>query len=223
MLAVSLGIILETLSFIVLIFILPAENPTFIITDTIGLIPLMTGFALVLYSRLNLLTQSAALLKGLLIMIVIVAIIGHTPTVVEMIATCIGKNPLGFHIFLAASYIELIFAVQDCFLASLYIYFFWRYINDIPEQAKARIKTEICVTFALLVLAYACVTFSDILLNILLFKKIYLARLLCFTLVYAIKLEFEFFVLNRLVYISKVKSDALGNQSVSISCPAPVF
>jgi hypothetical protein len=223
MLAVSLGIIMTTLSFIVHVFILPVQDPTYIITDVIGLVPLMTGFALVLYSRLHLITQRTMLLRGLLIMIIINAFVGHVPTFVEMIALCIGKRPLGLLIFRVASYIEIVFAVQECLLASLYIYFFWAYINDVPERVKAKIKTETRITFALLVLAYLWVTFTDIMVNVLLFKRIYLARLLCFTLVYAIKLELEFLVLNRLVYISRLKGDALGNQSISISLPGTAY
>jgi hypothetical protein len=51
------------------------------------------------------------------------------------------------------SNIETIFAAQDFLFSSLYVHFFWKYINDVPEWAKRRIKHETSVTFGLLIVA----------------------------------------------------------------------
>jgi hypothetical protein len=216
-LVVSLGIIVETVSFILHIFILSIQNAAYITIDTIGLIAVLTGFSMVLYSRLHLITQNHRFLRGILIMISIVSILGLTPAVAEMIVLCIGNLDLGLRLQDIASYVQIIFAVQECVLSSIYIYFFWGYTNDVPERAKTKIQKEVKVTFCLLVMAYGWIVMSNVLIYVLDFKKIFLARDLCFNPVYAIKIEIEFFVLNRLVLISQLKRDALSNPSLTIS------
>jgi hypothetical protein len=216
-LVVSLGIIVETVSFILHIFILSIQSPAYITIYTIGLITVLTGFSMVLYSRLHLLTQNHRFMRGILMMISIVSILGLAPGVTEMIVLCTGNLALGLRLSDIASYVQIIFAVQECALSSLYIYFFWGYINDVPERAKAKIQKEVKATFCLLVMAYGWILMSNVLIYVLDFKKIFLAKDLCFNPVYAIKIEIEFFVLNRLVSISQLKRDALSNLSLTIS------
>jgi hypothetical protein len=218
-LVVSLGIIVETVSFILHIFILSIQSPAYFTIDTVGLIAVLTGFSMVLYSRLHLLTQNHRFMRGILIMISIVSILGLTPAVTEMIVLSTGNLSLGLQLSDIASYVQIIFAVQECVLSSLYIYFFWGYTNDVPERIKAKIQKEVKATFCLLVMAYGWIIMSNVLIYVLDFKKIFLARDLCFNPVYAIKIEIEFFVLNRLVSISQLKRDALSNPSLTISTP----
>jgi hypothetical protein len=209
----------ETVSFILHIFILSIQSPAYITIDTIGLITVLTGFSMVLYSRLHLLTQNHRFMRGILIMISIVSILGLTPVVTKMIVLCTGDLSLGLRLTDIASYVQIIFAVQECVLSCLYIYFFWGYINDVPERVKDKIQKEVKATFCLLVMAYGWILMSNVLIYVLDFKKIFLARDLCFNPVYAIKLEIEFFVLNRLVRISQLKRDVLSNPSLTISTP----
>jgi hypothetical protein len=216
-LVVSLGIVVETVSFILHIFILSIQNAAYITIDTMGLIAVLTGFSMVLYSRLHIITQNHRFLRGILMMISIVSILGLAPAVTEMIVLCIGNLDLGLRLSDIASYVQIIFAVQECVLSSLYIYFFWGYTNDVPERVKAKIQKEVKATFCLLVMAYGWIVMSNVLIYVLEFKKIFLARDLCFNPVYAIKIEIEFFVLNRLVRISQLKRDALSNPSITIS------
>lgn len=216
-LVVSLGIIVETVSFILHIFVLSIQNPAYITIDTVGLIAVLTGFSMVLYSRLHLLTQNHRFMRGIFVMISTVSILGLAPAVTEMIVLCTGDLSLGLQLSDIASYVQIMFAVQECVLSSLYIYFFWGYTNDVPERAKTKIRKEVKATFCLLVMAYGWILMSNVLIYVLDFKKIFLARDLCFNPVYAIKIEIEFFVLNRLVSISQLKRDALSNSSLTIS------
>jgi hypothetical protein len=209
----------ETVAFILHIFILSIQNPAYITIDTIGLIAVLTGFAMVLYSRLHLITQNHRFLRGILIMIAIVSFLGLTPAVTEMIVLCIGNLSLGLRLSDIASYVQIVIAVQECVLSSLYIYFFWGYTNDVPERIKSKIHKEVKSTFCLLVMAYGWILMSNVLIYVLEFKKIFLARDLCFNPVYAIKIEIEFFVLNHLVRISQLKRDAMSNPSLTISAP----
>lgn len=195
------------------------QSPAYITIDTFGLIAILTGFSMVLYSRLHLLTQNHRFMRGILIMISIVSILGLTPVVTEMIVLCTGDLSLGLRLSDIASYVQIIFAVQECVLSSLYIYFFWGYINDVPERVKDKLQKEVKATFCLLVMAYCWILMSNVLIYVLDFKKIFLARDLCFNPVYAIKLEIEFFVLNRLVRISQLKRDVLSNPSLTLSTP----
>jgi hypothetical protein len=199
------------------------QNPAYITIDTVGLIAVLVGFSMVLYSRLHLITQNHRFLRGIFVMISIVSVLGLTPAATEMIVLCIGELSLGLRVSDIASYVQITFAVQECALSSIYIYFFWGYTNDVPERVKPKIQKEVKVTFCLLVMAYGWILMSNVLIYVLEFKKIFLARDLCFNPVYAIKIEIEFFVLNRLVRISQLKRDALSNPSLTISTAGTQF
>jgi hypothetical protein len=83
-------------------------------------------------------------------------------------------------------------------------------------------KKECRKIFVLLVLAYVWVILADVSQFALLCRKLYLARMMCLPPLEATKLQIEFFVLNKLVEVGKMKQQALGRQSVGSSLFGPV-
>lgn len=168
-----------------------------------------------MYSRLHLITQSRILLRCLLIMIIVIAVIGHTTTFVQLVVISLGKELLSMRIYHAVAYLDVIFTAQDLVLQSFYIYFFWKHLEDSSQFATTKMKRNDKTTFWLLIVAYAVVVSVDIISNVLLCLKIYVARSMVFPLLCAIKLEVEFLVLNRLAKIAATSSPSLGSISVT--------
>jgi hypothetical protein len=171
----------------------------------------------VLYSRLHLIKNDRLLLRGLLAMIIVIAVIGHSGLIIYSAFGYAQRFDLLQRLYNIWIYVEVIFTVQDIALSSLYIFYFWKYVNDVPDRVKVQMKNEIRTTFALLVVAYIWVFLADVSMYSLLCKRLYLARMMCLPVLEAIKLQLEFFVLNRLVDVSKMKQEFLGRQSIGSS------
>jgi hypothetical protein len=191
------------------IFILPVKSPAFSVPYTFAQIFILTGFGLVLYSRLHLITNNTVLLRCLLGMIVVIAFLGHTMSFVQLAIISLNKTLLSRSIMHAISWLDVIFTLQDLILSVAYVYLYWRHMRDSEAFANERSKRRDATTFKLLIAANSVVLLLDIIQNVLLCLKIYIARYMCFPLICAVKLEVEFFVLNRLVKSAEKSSQSL--------------
>jgi hypothetical protein len=189
----SLGIILETAAFTFGLF--EAINGTIgTIVFGIGWPFMVTGFSFVLYSRLHLVVQSSNLLRCLLAIIVMDAILIQFPL---FILSFIGAPQYVAFLKVARflSHFEIIFSVQEVIFSSLYIIFFLRFVNQGGSHGSKSLKR----TLQLLITAELIIIVCDITVNILLYLNLYIPRKIILPFVYAIKLQIEFLVLNRLV------------------------
>ncbi|RDI85537.1 hypothetical protein Vi05172_g4362 [Venturia inaequalis] len=214
LISVAVGVICITIAFELRIFVIPVDYWAFSVLYTLAQILLKTGFALVLYSRLNILQPKRRLLQAVVAMIVATAVIGHIPFLIRTIATLVGLQDLVDRVHDIAQYFELLFAAQEILISSCYIYYFWQYMNDVPSATQGDMSKDINFTFAGLVAAYVWVFLSDITLYILLYTDYYLARMMIMPLSQAIKLSLEFVVLNYLVEFRKTKQRYLGRLNV---------
>jgi hypothetical protein len=222
---VAIGLIVETLAFNLRIFYEPITHPGIILYATLNwtsAIAVRTGFGLVLLSRLHIVRQDRWLQRGLLLMIIVAAFVGHIGTIILSIAGYVQNFSLLQRIYNIWVYIDVVFTLQDIIISSLYIFYFWQYMNDVPAHAKEQMKTETRTMFVLLVLAYVWVIMADVSMYALLCSKLYLARMMCLPVLEALKLQVEFFVLNRLVEVSKLKQQLMGRQSIGSSLFGPV-
>jgi hypothetical protein len=168
--------------------------------ENIGWVLYTTGFAFVLYSRLYLLQPSPRVMKAFKVLIIIDAILFHTPTVV--ITTLYNQYPKSRIIqigFIIAKF-EIAFTIQEAMLTTLYIYLFIRFTKDHEDDTRTKYTLWLLLATELFVLV------TDIILNVLLYMQIYLARQMIQAFAAALKLRIEFVVLNSLVKYSQNKA-----------------
>jgi hypothetical protein len=168
--------------------------------ENVGWVLYTTGFAFVLYSRLFLLQPSPRIMKALKVLIIINAILFHTPTIV--ITTLYNQYPSSRLIrigFIIAKF-EIAFTIQEAMLTTLYIYLFIRFTKD--HQGDPRTK----YTLWQLVATELFILVIDIIVNALLYMQIYLARQMIQAFAVALKLRVEFMILNSLVKYSQNKA-----------------
>jgi hypothetical protein len=209
LIVVAVGILIYIMALLFRIFILPVKSPAFSVPYTFAQIFILTGFGLVLYSRLHLITNNTVLLRCLLGMIIVIAFLGHTMSFVQLAIISLNKTLLSRSIMHAISWLDVIFTLQDLILSVAYVYLYWRHMRDSEAFANERSKRRDATTFKLLIAANSVVLLLDIIQNVLLCLKIYIARYMCFPLICAVKLEVEFFVLNRLVKSAEKSSQSL--------------
>jgi hypothetical protein len=92
-------------------------------------------------------------------------------------------------------------------------------MRDLPEYAPDSMKRIMKRTLWSLVIANVCVLSYEVLSLTLLYTNTILARDVVEPVAYAVKLAVEFFVLNSLVHVAKLKGDLLehGNISAAIN------
>jgi hypothetical protein len=167
----------------------------------VGWVAMVTGFSFVLYSRLHLLQPSKLLLKIVLYCIIIDAWLFHAPVFIATIYGNVEVAKASVKVFTVLSSMEIAFSVQETVLASLYIYLFLKFTAD------SRHEPETKRTLYLLIAAEIMVLSTDIVLNVLLYTKIYLPRAMLQSFMSMLKLKIEFIVLNALIKFANAKSN----------------
>jgi hypothetical protein len=163
-----------------------------------------TGFSIVLCSRLYLITQNPRALKILIYSIIGIDILVYIPT---LVSTHIPDLNTGQRIYKVAYRLEVIFAVQEVLLASLYIYFLIRFLRQGTSEDPRRVKK----TLFFLCTAEAVIFVCDVVLLTLAYTDLLVAKFMVHSFMYAIKLEIEFLVLNRLVNFGQRREGLFGN------------
>jgi hypothetical protein len=206
-----------------MMWILPPSNSSDAALSIFGSVPLVTGFAFVLYSRLHFVCSQTAdskrNLRCLLIAIIIITIFFSLPGLIVTLLGSSGSVLVSYKLYKIVVYFEIPFAVEDVVLQGLYIYYFWKYLKDIPTYAKQDVRQRMQKTFYLLLAASSVVLLCDIVSVTLLCMKMLLVRFTILGLLYAWKLNTEFFILNRLVDMTELKIEVLkqGNMSPSLA------
>jgi hypothetical protein len=214
--------ILGVLTDILMMWVLPPRLGTVAVLSIFGAIPLRLGFAFVLYSRLHFVyPQTAASrrkLRWVLVAIILITISFSVPGVVVTLLGSSGSFLVSYRMYKVVLYFDIVFVLEDIFLESLYISYFRRYLKDIPAYAKQDTRQQMRRIFYLLLAASVIVLICDIVGVVLLCMKILLLRYTIYTVLFGVKLNAEFFVLNRLVDVTELKSEILrqGNLSESL-------
>jgi hypothetical protein len=107
--ATAWGIILLTVAFDLKLFALVGSTLLEILIAA-GWVPMVTGFSMILYSRLHLITHNRRVLQICLGFIIFDGIIVHIPGVVSGFIT----GPAGAKFYKYASSLEIIFSVRIC-------------------------------------------------------------------------------------------------------------
>jgi len=187
-----------------------APNMNTFIPFLIGWYAMVTGQAVVLYSRLHLVATNMRCLRWVLWMIIANVLILHVPMTVFFLGINLGDTRFtrGAYIF---DRIQVVgFCMQDFIICGIYIYEALRALQPVIE-ARGREGRQVIVH---LILVNLLVIGLNIFLLVAEFKMHWL-EVSFKTVVYSIKLKLEFCVLTRLRSLTRTTSCMCNNGPVS--------
>lgn len=193
----TVGIILQTTGYILKEFAPACPAILTTIICKIGWVSNVTGFSVVLWSRLHLIVQDTRILKGVLAMIIVNGICLHTPVVVfefGLISKHHDTYVLPMEIMERIQ--QTIFTVQETIISGMYIYFTSRFLNDgYASHTRNVIRLLVCVQALVIAFDAGLTTFD--------YMNMFTLKCTLHPFVYALKLKLEFIVLNQLLSIAK--------------------
>jgi hypothetical protein len=161
----------------------------------IGWIGMVTGFSVVLYSRLNLVSfvmQNRFILPLALAMIIIDAVLFHVPTVVFQFG--LSNKPTHAKFLPYMNVMERIqilgFSIQEIILSTIYIY---GTLKMVQESFNKRARITMVYLILIQVIAILC----DALVIGLDYAQYFTLKAVIHSFVYALKLQLEFVILNK--------------------------
>ncbi|KAL8835498.1 MAG: hypothetical protein Q9170_003300 [Blastenia crenularia] len=197
----SYGCVLHALGFL-LKFFSPTLNvyvPVSIIT--VGWYCMVTGQAVVLYSRLHLVVREQKVLRGILAMIIVDAICFHIPTTI----LTYGSNSTDYKRYLPVfNVVERLqmtaFCIQEFIISGVYVYSTIKLLRPVYHGRTRKVMMQ-------LIWINSIIIAMDVVLLGMEYSSFYEIEATLKAMVYSIKLKLEFAVLNQLM--------TLANSSVS--------
>ncbi|KAN0076196.1 hypothetical protein V8E54_006338 [Elaphomyces granulatus] len=161
----------------------------------IGWIGMVTGFAMVLYSRLHLVSftiKNPHVLRITLTMIIIDAFLFHTPTVIFQFGLANPPTHAQYLGYLRVmERIQIMgFSLQEIIITSIYIYGTLQIIQN-------SLNPTIRLTMTLLILIQVLVIICDISVITLDYANYYMLKAIVQSFYYSLKLQLEFVILNK--------------------------
>jgi hypothetical protein len=193
----TLGIILQTTGYILKSFENSCPHILVVIICKVGWVSNVSGFSIVLWSRLHLVVNDERFLKFVLFAILTDGFLCHTPIIVFEFGLISKHHSTYFHPMEIMERIQqTIFTVQETAISSLYIYHTARFLNNGYATQTRKVVT-------LLVAVQVTVVALDILLTVFDYNNMFTLKCTIHPFVYSVKLKLEFIVLNQLQQIVK--------------------
>ncbi|CZT51936.1 uncharacterized protein RSE6_13163 [Rhynchosporium secalis] len=187
------GVTLHTIGFI-LKFCVPSCN--WIVSTTlaeIGWVSMVTGFSVVLYSRLHLVVRSPRILNLVLIMVMTDAFLFHVPTIVFQYGiSANGKTHVYYLPFMAPmERIQVFgFSIQEVVISIIYI---WATLRMLKGSFNKKIRN----TIIFLILIQIVAILVDVIVIALDYCEYFTLKAALHSFVFAFKLQLEFVILNQ--------------------------
>lgn len=193
----TLGIILQTTGYILKSFENSWPVVLVVIICKVGWVANVTGFSIVLWSRLHLVVRNPRILKWLLVIILVDGLVCHTPVVVFEFGLMTKHHDTYYRPMQIMERIQqTVFTLQECATSCLYIYHTRKFLKiGYPMQTRKVI--------GLLLLVQLLVIALDAVLTLFDYTDKFTLKCTLHPLVYAIKLKLEFIVLNQLQSLVK--------------------
>jgi hypothetical protein len=187
-----IGILLYTTGYILSKFENNAPLILVLCISISGWVLNLTGFSLVLWSRLHLVVNHSRTLKAVLAMIIINSLCCHTTTIVLTFRLVPKHSARDVHMMKVMESIEqVVFATQETIISSLYIYHTARFLRSgYAIHTRKVIGMLLCIQ--ILVVAF------DVIVTVLLFTDRLTLGAVLHPFFNSIKLKSEFLVLNQL-------------------------
>ncbi|CBF74500.1 hypothetical protein AN4199.2 [Aspergillus nidulans FGSC A4] len=208
----SVGLIPYSLGFLLKFFNLTSATWLSVTFITIGWYCMVTGQAVVLYSRLHLVLPNQRILRRVLAMIIINVVILHVPTTVLTYGSNLAAGRRGYiNGYNVMEKIQMTgFCIQEFVLSALYISETIRMLRLDPDRGKRKIMYQLVAINLIIIL-------MDIGLLVVEYMDYYIMETMIKGVVYSVKLKLEFAVLGKLVFL--VRSHIWKQESVTGSPP----
>jgi hypothetical protein len=190
-LACTWGVTLHSIGF-VLKFCVPSCNWIFsVILAEIGWVGMVTGFSVVLYSRLRLLVSSHLVRKLTLAMIITDAFLFHVPTIIFQFGVSNGPTHKKYLPFMAPmERVQVMaFSIQETIISGIYIYY-------TVDHLRSSFQRNTRKTMALLIGIQIIVILVDVIVITLDYCEYFTLKAVLHSFFYAFKLQLEFVILN---------------------------
>jgi hypothetical protein len=157
----------------------------------IGWVGMVTGFAVVLYSRMGLLVRSHNVRRWALAMIIFDAFAFHVPTIVFQFGVSSKFGHAKYLPYMAPMERVQVtgFTIQEIILSTIYIYATMRYLKTSFQKSTRR-------TITLLAAIQIIVILLDLIVIVLDYCEYFTLKAVLHSFVYAVKLQLEFVILN---------------------------
>ncbi|KAL9100614.1 MAG: hypothetical protein Q9163_004030 [Psora crenata] len=192
----SYGCLLHALGFLLKFFHITTNNYVSVTIITIGWYSMVTGQAVVLYSRLHLVVREQRILRGILIMIIVDAILFHIPTTV----LTYGSNGDSFHRYTEPfNYVEKIqmtaFCIQEFIISGVYVWSTISLLRPVYHGRTRKVMIQLIWINLIIIGMDVCLLAME-------YSNIYEIEATLKAMVYSIKLKLEFAVLNQLMTLA---------------------
>lgn len=176
-----------------------------------------TGYSMVLYSRLHTIDRDRhSTFLRLLLALIVVSAIGLRIPQIALMAIIDNANVATPRLIMLSDriwYTDYGFVFSEMLLSSIYIWWFYGYLDDLPHNLKAAFQSVRRQTLAWLVMCFMVNCALGVVQMVIIDKQWRLLGDIYWTTSYAIKLKLEFVVLNQLTKVTEAKRNvlALGN------------
>ena len=192
----SYGCLLHALGFLLKFFQLTTNNYLSVTIITIGWWSMVTGQAVVLYSRLHLVVREYRILRGVLIMIITDAILFHIPTTVLTYGSNSNHAPSFTEIFKVVERIQMtVFCSQEFIISGIYVWSTIRLLRPVYHGRIRKVMMQL-IWINLIIIG------MDLALLVMEYQNFYDIEATLKSMVYSIKLKLEFGILNQLMTLA---------------------
>lgn len=201
----SYGCVLHALGFLLKFFHLTSYVYLAVTIITLGWWAMVTGQAIVLYSRLHLVVREQKVLRGVLIMIIVDAICFHIPTTVLTYGSNSNNSSEFISAFNVMERLQMTaFSVQEFIISGIYVYSTIKLLRPVYHGRTRRVMTQL-IWINLMIIA------MDVLLLTFEYNEHYEIEATLKAMVYSIKLKLEFAVLNQLMTLANASVHNASN------------
>ena len=194
----SYGCALHALGFLLKFFQLIHNDYVSVSIITVGWYSMVTGQAIVLYSRLHLVVREQRILRGILVMICIDALCFHIPTTILTYGSNLPGSEASRYLppFNRMEKIQMTaFCIQEFIISGVYVWSTIRLLKPVYHGRTRKVMTQL-IWINLIIIG------MDVCLLVMEYSNIYEIEATLKAMVYSIKLKLEFAVLNQLMTLA---------------------
>ena len=204
----SYGCVLHSLGFLMKFFQLTTNEVLSVTIITIGWYCMVTGQAIVLYSRLHLVVREQKVLRGVLAMIIVDAFCFHIPTTVLTYGSNSSRPSDFINPFNVVERLQMTaFCIQEFIISGIYVYSTIRLLRPVYHGRTRKVMMQ-------LIWINSIIIAMDVVLLGMEYSSNYEIEATLKAMVYSIKLKLEFAVLNQLMTLANSSVNNAQNLNI---------